>query len=94
MPAGTSASGFATEGIIEQKKADGLYHPIAYQSQSMTDAERNYEIYDREMLAIADALKDWRYYLEGLPEPFEIVTDHQNLTYWQKAQHLTRRQAR
>ena len=88
------ASGFATGGIIEQKKADGLYHPIAYRSQSMTDAERNYEIYDREMLAITDALKDWRYYLEGLPEPFEIVTDHQNLTYWQKAQHLTRRQAR
>ena len=88
------ASGFATGGVIEQKKDDGLWHPIAYRSASMTPAERNYEIYDREMLGVCEALKDWRYYLEGLPEPFEIATDHQNLVYWRTAQHLTRRQAR
>ena len=88
------ASGFATGGVIEQKKNDGLWHPIAYRSASMNDAERNYKIYDREMLGVCEALKDWRYYLEGLPEPFEIATDHQNLVYWRTAQHLTRRQAR
>ena len=38
----------------------------------MQPAERNYEIHDREMLAIIEALKDWRYFLEGLPSPFEI----------------------
>ena len=60
----------------------------------MTEAECNYNIYDREMLAICEALKDWRHFLEGLPQPFEIWTDHQNLQFWQTAQNLSRRQAR
>ena len=60
----------------------------------MSEAERNYDIYDREMLAIIRALEDWRHYLEGLPAPFEIISDHQNLTYWRTAQNLNRRQAR
>ena len=62
------ASGFATGGVISQKGDDNFWHPIAYRSQSMSPVERNYEIYDREMLAITEALKDWRYFLEGLPE--------------------------
>ena len=46
------ASGYATGGILLQKLPDNLWHPIAYRSQSMADTERNYEIYDKEMLAI------------------------------------------
>ena len=46
------------------------------------------------MLAIIEALKDWRHFLEGLPKPFEIVTDHSNLEYWQTAQDLGQRQCR
>lgn len=89
------ASGYATGGVILQKQQkDGLWHPVAYRSESMSEAERNYEIYDREMLAIVRALEDWRHYLEGLPESFEIITDHRNLEYWRTAQHLNRRQAR
>lgn len=75
------ASGFATGGVIFQKCEDKLWHPIAYRSQSMTEAEQNYEIYDHEMLAITEALKDWQQFLEGLPEPFEIITDHCNLEF-------------
>lgn len=48
----------------------------------MVEAERNYEIYDKEMLAIIRGLEDWRHCLEGLPEPFTIVTDYCNLEYW------------
>ena len=88
------ASGYATGGVLSQRLDDGLWHPIAYRSESMTEAERNYEIYDREMLAIIRSLEDWRHFLEGLPAPFEIITDHQNLQYWRTAQNLTRRQAR
>jgi hypothetical protein len=60
----------------------------------MNKAEHNYKIYNREMLAITEALKDWRMYLEGLPQPFEIITNHRNLEFWRTAQNLTRRQAR
>ena len=46
------------------------------------------------MLVIIEVLKDWRNFLEGLPEPFEIIMDHQNLEYWRTAQDLSHRQAR
>ena len=88
------ASGFATGGVLLQQLDDNLWHPVAYRSESMADAERNYEIYDKEMLAIIRALEDWRHYLEGLPHPFTIITDHQNLQFWRTTQNLTRRQAR
>ncbi len=68
--------------------------PVAFFYESMSEAERNYEIYDKEMLAIVRALEAWRHYLEGALEPFEIRFDHKNLKYWRTAQNLTRRQAR
>ena len=73
-----------------QKQDDGQWHPVAFRSASMQPVERNYEIYDREMLAIIEALKDWRNFLEGLPQPFDIITDHSNLEFWCTAQDLTR----
>ena len=88
------ASGFATGGVLLQKLDDDLWHPIAYRSESMAEAERNYEIYDKEMLVIIHALEDWRHYLEGIPQPFDIISDHRNLQYWRTTQNLSRRQAR
>ena len=44
--------------------------------------ERNYEIHDKEMLAIIQALEDWRHFLEGARHKFEIWTDHKNLEYF------------
>jgi hypothetical protein len=61
------ASGYATGGVLLQKLDDDRWHPIAFRSQLMVEAERNYEIYDKEMLAIIRALEDWRHYLKGLP---------------------------
>jgi hypothetical protein len=46
------------------------------------------------MLTITEALKDWRQFLAGLDNPFEIWTDHRNLEFWRTMQHLMRRQAR
>jgi hypothetical protein len=91
-----NASGFATGGVILQKcdDLDSLWHPIAFQSASFKEAEHNYEIWDREMLAITKALKDWRQTLAGLDNPVEIWTDHCNLEFWRTTQHLTRCQAR
>ena len=74
------SSDFATGAILSQLlPEDGKWHPIAFHSESMNDAERNYEIYDKEMLAIIRALQAWRHYLEGLPSVFEIQSDHKNL---------------
>jgi len=56
--------------------------------------ERNYEIYNKEMLAVVRYLKAWRHFLEGTTTKFKIWTDHKNLEYFIKAQKLNRRQAR
>jgi len=55
--------------------------------------EWNYEIHDKEMLAIICALKEWRHFLEGATYLVEILTDHKNLEYFMTAKKLNRRQA-
>ncbi|KAF9799127.1 hypothetical protein IEO21_10611 [Rhodonia placenta] len=86
------ASGYATGGVLMQKQDDGRWHPVAFGSHAMDPAQCNYEIYNKKMLAIIEALYEWRHYLEGLPTQFEIITDHKNLEYWCTSQHLTPRQ--
>jgi hypothetical protein len=54
----------------------------------MNEAEHNYEIYNCEMHAIIEALKDWQMYLKGLSYLSEIITDHCNLEFWHTAQNL------
>ena len=55
--------------------------------------ERNYEIHDKEMLAIIHVLEEWRHFLEGATYPVEIWTDHKNLEYFMTAKKLNHRQA-
>ena len=69
-------------------------HPVAYWSRKMIPAERNYEIHDKELLAIVDCCAQWRHYLHGLGKPFLVYTDHQALLYFNTKRQLTRRQAR
>jgi hypothetical protein len=89
------ASDFASGAVLYQLSPDDQkWHPVAYLSKSLNEHERNYEIYNKEMLAIIRGLQEWRHYLEGSAHKVEIWSDHQNLTYFRAAQHLTRRQAR
>jgi hypothetical protein len=60
----------------------------------MQPAECNYDIYDKELLAIFDSFKVWRHYLEGSPHPIQIFCDHKNLEYFNSTKILTRRQVR
>jgi len=67
---------------------------VAFLSKSLNEIERNYEIYDKKMLAIIRGLEVWKYLLEGMQFKFEIWIDHKNLKYFMKTQKLNRRQAR
>jgi hypothetical protein len=60
----------------------------------MSKEERNYPIYDREMLGLVHALEDWQHFLKELPDPFEVLTDHKNMEWWSAMQNLNHRQAR
>jgi hypothetical protein len=53
------ASDFAVGGVLSQLQQDDRWHPIKFHSRGMDPAECNYQIYDKEMLAIMDALAEW-----------------------------------
>ena len=59
------ASDYATEGVLSMECKDGLWRPVAFLSKSLNETERNYEIHDKEMLAIIRGLESWRHLLEG-----------------------------
>jgi hypothetical protein len=88
------ASGFAMGAVLLQKKEDSKKHPIAYYSKTLSAAERNYDIYDLELLAIVNAMDHWRPYLAGSPHKIIIYLDHQNLLYWKEPHKISRRVAR
>ncbi|KAI2661123.1 Transposon Tf2-9 polyprotein [Labeo rohita] len=71
-----------------------LLHPCAYFSRKLSPAERNYDVGNRELLAIKLALEEWRHWLEGAIHPFQVITDHKNLQYLRDAKRLCPRQAR
>ena len=87
-------SDFTIGEVLSMKCEDEKWKPMAYISKSLNKAKRNYEIHDKEMLAIIKCLEAWRYFLEGAKNWFEIWTDHKNLEYFMKTQKLNRRQAR
>ena len=89
------SSDFATGAVLSQQSSeDDKWHPVAFYSRALSPVERNYEIHDKEMLAIIRALEEWRHFLEGANHPVDIRTDHKNLEYFMSARNLNRRQAR
>ena len=88
------ASKYASGGVLTQADSNGDRHPISYLSKSFNQAERNYQVYDRELLAIIRALQEWRHFVLGSPHPVTVLSDHQNLMYFKNPQKLNRRQAR
>ena len=87
-------SNYATGGVLSMKCSDDKWRLVAFISKSLSDTEWNYEIHDKEILAVVRCLETWRHFLEGAVIKFEIWTDHKNLEYFMKAQKLNRRQAR
>ncbi|KAG1929978.1 retrotransposable element [Pimephales promelas] len=69
-------------------------HPCAFYSKKLSPAEQNYDIGNRELLAIKLALEEWRHWLEGAQHPFTVITDHRNLEYLQNDKRLNPCQAR
>jgi len=90
----TDASDKAVGGCLKQKDENGKLHPVAYYSRKLTEPEANYDVYDKELLAIVVCLETWRVYLEGAKFPVQIYSDHKNLVYWTKTKKLNRRQVR
>ena len=89
----TDASDSALAAILLIYQGEDL-HPLAFHSCSFQSVERNYDVHDKELLAIFEAFKRWQHYLKGMSLPVDIFTDHRNLEYFCESKTLTCRQAR
>ena len=87
------ASKYASGAVLTQQDSNGDRHPVAFLSKTFSKMKQNYEIYDRELLAIIRALEEWQHYIQGSGHTMIIYSDHQNLTYFRSAQKLNQRQA-
>ena len=77
----SDASKVATGAVLTQADLNGDQHLVAFLSQTFTDTERRYEIYDQELLGIIQALKEWRHYIQGSGHTTVVLSNHKNLTY-------------
>ena len=89
----TDALDYALAAILSIINKENEVHPVAFHSHIFTVVELNYNIYNKELLAIFEAFKIWWHYLEGLVYHIDIVIDHKTLEYFFTTKILTQRQA-
>ncbi len=80
--------------LSQRSPSDNKVHPCTFFSHRLTPSERNYDIGNKELLAVKLALEEWRHWLEGAGVPFLVWTDHKNLEYIRSAERINSRQAR
>ena len=78
----TDASDYVSAGVLSQYDDDGVLHPVAYFSKKHSPAECNYEIYDKELMAIIRCFEEWRAELQLVINPIEVLSDHKNLEHF------------
>lgn len=90
-----NASDVGIGAVLSQRSPlDNKLHPCDFLSRKLTPAERNYDVGNRELLAVKVALEEWRHWLEGAEQLFLVLIDHCNLEYLHSAKCLNARQAR
>ena len=89
-----NTSDFALGSILSQQGNVEKLHPVAFHSCKFDAAEINYEIHDKELLAITvEYFTQWRHFLEGSSHQVIVFNDHKNRAYFQDARVLNQRQA-
>ena len=88
------ASKAALGAVCSQPDENGILHPLAFYSRSLTPPERNYHIHDTELLAAIEGLEQWRHFFAYSDHPATILTDHKNLEYFAEKRSLSPRQIR
>ncbi|CAJ0954135.1 unnamed protein product [Ranitomeya imitator] len=89
------ASEIGAGAVLSQRGSDcSVMKPCAFFPRKFSPAERNYDVGNRELLAMKWAFEEWRHWLEGAKHRVVVLTDHKNLTYLESAKRLNPRQAR
>ena len=92
----TDLLGYTIGGVLSQLISDNLgrWHLMAFFFQKMIPAETRYKIYNGKLLAIIEAFKTWKYYLEGSQHEVFMLTNHNNLRWFMDTKSLSSRQVR
>ena len=90
----TDASDYVSAGILLQFDESNVLRPVAFFSRKHLPAECNYEIYNKELLAIVTVFEEWRPELEGSKYPVQVLSDHKNLEWFMTTKQLSRCQVR
>ena len=91
----TNAFGYAIKGVLSELTSDsGQWNPAAYFSRKRIPAKTRYKTHDGELLAIVEAFKTWRHYLEDCKHEMLILTDHNNLQKFMDKKSLSSHQVR
>ena len=88
------ASQYALGTVLSQRNEQGKLQPVGYFSKTLIPAKHNYDVYNRELLALVCALENWRHLLLGAKHQVEVFMDHEGLTKYRHAQTISRRVAR
>jgi hypothetical protein len=88
------ASNYAIGAVLMQKGEKDILHPVAFFSKTMNNAQRNYDVYNRELLALVETFRHWRHYLHSAVHKVKVHTDHANLLYWKNPGDHNRQVAR
>jgi len=90
----TDITDFISTAFLSQYDEEGTLHPVAFFSKKHSPAECNYEIYDKELMAIVRAFEEWLTELQSVENPISVLTEYKNLEYFMTTKLLNRRQAR
>jgi hypothetical protein len=90
----TDITYFALNAVPSQIQETKRLHPVAYHSRKFKSAEINYDVHDKEMLAIVTAFQEWEHMLKLVAGEISVSTDHKNFECFATSKVLTRRQAR
>ena len=88
------SSDYALGAVLSQRISPERLVPIAFYARKLTQAEKNYPIYDKELLSIHESFQEWRHFLQGGPYQVKVWSDHKSLSYFMTTKQLTRRHAR
>jgi len=80
--------------VLSQYDDKETLHPVAFFSKKHSPAECNYEIYDKELMAIVQAFEEWCAELQSVENLISVLTDHKNLKYFTTTKLLNCQQAR
>ena len=82
------ASAYTTGAILTQKDSRGKHRAVGFLSKTFNEAEWNYNIHDRELLAVFRGLTHWRHLLLSSPHEVTVLTNHKNLEYYKEPHHI------